>query len=122
MSTNIDFSGFFTKQIESRTAESGRRIRTTAQTLRTVADELRDDPATSPAADFADRGAEVIERIGSYVEQTPLTQMIADAEQFSHEQPWVVASAGIAAGMLAARLVKSTAARRDTMPSTVTNL
>jgi hypothetical protein len=111
MST-MDFQGYLTKQIEARSSDSGRRIRTTAQTIRTVADQLRNDPNTAMAADFAERGADVIDRIGAYVEQTPLDRMMADAEMFSRRQPWVVATAGLAAGILASRLVKSTAARR----------
>lgn len=108
----MDFQGYLTKQIEARSADSGRRIRTTADTIRNVADQLRSDPNTAMAADFAERGAEFIDRIGIYVQQTPLDRMMADAETFSRRNPWVVATAGIAAGILASRLVKSTAARR----------
>ncbi len=110
---NIDLTGYVAKQIETRSADSGRRIRATAQTLRTVAQELRDDPATTPAADLAERGAEMIDRVGSYFEQTDFTTMVSDAETFSRQRPWVVAAAGLAAGILASRLVKATAARRD---------
>ncbi|MBV9720127.1 MAG: hypothetical protein JOZ77_12480 [Candidatus Eremiobacteraeota bacterium] len=112
MSTT-DFSSYVTEQIESRSADSGRRIRTTAQTIRTVADQLRNDPTTAMAADFAERGADVVDRVGSYIEGTPLKQMVADAEQFSRQQPLAVVGAGLAVGILASRLLKSTAARRD---------
>lgn len=110
---SIDFSGYITKQIQSRSAESGKRIRTTAQTMRTVADQLRNDPNTAMAADLAERGADVIDRVGAYVEETPLDQMFADAERLSRRQPWIVATAGLAAGIMASRLLKSTAARRE---------
>jgi hypothetical protein len=118
MSTT-DFQGYLTKQIEARSSDSGRRIRTTAQTIRTVADQLRSDPNTAMAADFAERGADFIDRIGAYIEQTPLDRMMADAELFSRRRPWVVATAGLAAGIMASRVVKSTAARRA-MPDTMT--
>ncbi|HLX26677.1 MAG TPA: hypothetical protein VKR05_06765 [Candidatus Cybelea sp.] len=108
----MDFQGYLTKQFEARSSDSGKRIRSTAETIRSVADQLRSDPNTSMAADFAERGADVIDRIGVYVEQTPLDQMMSDAERFSRQNPWVVATAGLAAGILASRLVKSTAARR----------
>jgi hypothetical protein len=81
--------------------------------MRTVADQLRNDPNTAVAADFAERGADVVDRIGAYVEQTPFEQMMADAEQLSRRQPWIVATAGLAAGIMASRLLKSTAARRN---------
>ena len=109
----IDISGYVSKQIESRFAESGRRIRTTAQTLRTVAQELRDDPTTSAGADFAERGADFIDRVGSYFEETDLETMMGDAEAFSLRQPLIVAAAGITAGILASRLLKATASRRS---------
>ena len=118
MST-IDFSGYLTKQLENRSAESGRRIRTTAQTLRTVAQELREDATTAAAADFAERGAEWIDRVGSYLERTDFTTMMADAERFSREQPLVVAAAGLATGMLASRLIRATTARRSQMSESV---
>lgn len=107
-----DFSGYVTKQLEARTADSGRRIKTTAETMRTVAEQLRNDSNTAVAADLAERGADLIDRVGSYIEETPLDRMMADAEALSRRQPWIVAGAGIAAGILASRLLKSTAARR----------
>ena len=109
---DLDLSGFVTKQIESRSADSGRRIRATAQTLRSVAQELRNDPTTEAAADFAERGADVIDRVGGYFEQTDFETMMADAERFSRSQPLIVAAVGVTAGILASRLLKATAARR----------
>lgn len=107
-----DFSTFLTNQIETRSAESGRRIRSTAQNLRSIAAQLRNDPATSGAADLTERGADIADRLGSYLEQTDIRQIVADAEAFGRDRPWVVAGAGLAAGILASRLLKSTAARR----------
>lgn len=112
---SIDFSSYITKQIQDRSSESGRRIRTTAQTMRTVADQLRNDPNTAMAADLAESGADVVDRLGEYVEQTSLDQMLADAEALSRRQPWIIATAGLAVGIVASRLLKSTAARRDIM-------
>jgi hypothetical protein len=114
MSIN-NFQNYVTKQVQTRSAEYGGRIRTTAQTVRTVADQLREDPATGMAADFAGRGADVLDRVGSYVEQTPLDQMLEDAEALGRRQPLVVAAAALAAGIFVSRLIKSTAARRHSM-------
>lgn len=110
--TNQNTSAYLTKQVENRTTDFGRRIRTTAQTLHTIAEQLRGDVNTHAAADFADRGADILERIGSYLENSDLDVLISDAEDFSRERPWAVAATGIATGLLAARLLKSTAARR----------
>jgi hypothetical protein len=110
--TNENTSAYLTKQVEKRTTDVGRRICTTAQTLHTIAEQLRGDVNTHAAADFADRGADIFDRIGSYLENSALDVLISDAEDFSRERPWAVAATGIAAGLLAARLLKSTAARR----------
>ncbi|HYL27990.1 MAG TPA: hypothetical protein VEW74_09165 [Candidatus Nitrosotalea sp.] len=110
-----DLSNYLTRQIEARSSDYGARILTTAQTVRSVAQQLRDDPNTAAAADLAERGADVIESIGAYVERTPLDRMVADAEAFSRRQPWVLATAGVAAGILMSRLLKSTAARRQSI-------
>jgi hypothetical protein len=105
-------NGYFTRQIESRSVDSGRRIRRAAQRLRTLANQLRQAPSTAGAANFADRGAGAVDRVGPYLERANLEQMIADAERFGRRKPLALATAGIAVGMLAARLLKSTAARR----------
>ena len=113
--TNQNTSAYLTKQVEKRTTDVGRRICTTAQTLHTIAEQLRGDVNTHAAADFADRGADILERIGSYLENSDLDVLISDAEDFSRERPWAVVTTGIAAGLLAARLLKSTATSRRHM-------
>jgi hypothetical protein len=110
---NNNFSSYVTSGIEARASEYGGRIRTTADAVRTVAQQLREDPTTAGAAGVAERGAEFVDRIGMYLEQTPLDQIVADAESLGRRQPWMLATAGIAAGILASRLLKSTAARRN---------
>jgi len=113
---NNNFSNYVTNGIEARSSEYGGRIRTTAQTVRTVAEQLREDPNTAAAAGIAERGAELVDRVGMYLEQTPLDQMLADAESLGRRQPWMLATAGVVAGIFASRLLKSTAARRNIAP------
>jgi hypothetical protein len=110
---NNKFSSYVTSGIEARSSDYGGRIRTTAETVRTVAQQLREDPNTAAAAGIAERGAELVDRVGMYLEQTPLDQMVADAESLGRRQPLILATVGIAAGMFASRLLKSTAARRN---------
>jgi hypothetical protein len=108
-----NLSRLLTDEIEARSSEYGGRIRGTAETVRTVAQQLREDPTTAAAAGLAARGADLADRVGTYLEQTPLERMIADAESLGRRQPWMLATVGIAAGVLASRLIKSTAARRN---------
>ena len=107
-----NFSNFVTSGIEARSSEYGGRIRGTAETVRTVAQQLREDPNTAGAAGIAERGADLVDRVGIYLEDTPFQQMISDAEALGRRQPWMLATVGIAAGIFASRLLKSTAARR----------
>ena len=96
-------------------SEYGGRLRTTAESVRVIAGQLRDDPNTVLAAGLVRRGAEAIDRIGTYVQVTPLERMAADAEELGRKQPWLLATAGVAAGLFASRLIKATAARRGSM-------
>ena len=111
----LDISAFLVKQVETRATEFGRRVSTTAGTLHTIAEQLRNDASKHAAADLADRGADIIERIGAYFENSDFDALMSDAEDFSRERPWAVASIGIAAGLVASRILKSTAARRHAL-------
>ena len=84
---NNNFSDYVTNGIEARSSEYGGRIRTTAETVRTVAEQLQEDPNTAAAAGIAERGADIVDRVGTYLEQTPLEQMLADAESLGADSP-----------------------------------
>jgi hypothetical protein len=90
-------------------------MQTTAEMMRVGAGQLRDNPNAVILSDLAERGADVVDRVGIYLQETPLDRMIADAESFSRRQPWVVAAAGLVTGIAAARLLKSTTAWRRTL-------
>ncbi len=107
------------QQVETRSQGLGQNVRITAKTLHTVAGELRQDAETHGAADMADRGADFIERIGIYLEQSDFDALISDAEEFSRKRPWAVATIGAAAGLVASRLLKSTATRRQSRDNSV---
>lgn len=109
---NQHLGDFLKDQIESRTTDFGQRVGTTAQTLRNFAEHLRTQSGSPEGADMVDRGAAAIERVATYFEEGDLEDMVADAESFSRERPWTVASIGAVAGLLAARVLKSTTARR----------
>jgi hypothetical protein len=109
---NNDLRNYLAKKFETQVSEYGDRLRTTAESVRGIAGQLRDDPNTVLAAGLVRRGADAIDRIGIYVQVTPLERMAADAERLGRKQPWLLATAGVAAGLFASRLLKATAARR----------
>jgi hypothetical protein len=78
----------------NRDAEAGRRVRAVAQTLHKLANDLRTDSGSAIFADFTERGAEAIDRAGTYLEETRSETILADAEAFSRDRPLVVSTAG----------------------------
>ena len=105
-------SSIWEQQIEMRAAQAGAQVRAVAHTVQTLADDFRKEPSTALVADLTERGAEAIDRVGIYLEETEFETLLADAEEYSRDHPLVVAALGIALGIVASRLVKATAARR----------
>jgi hypothetical protein len=109
---NHESSSIWEQQIEIRAAQAGAQIRAVAHTVQTLADDFRKEPATAMIADLTERGADVIDRAGVYLEESKFETLLADAEDYSRDHPLIVAAAGIALGIAISRLVKATAARR----------
>lgn len=103
---------FLADQITTRAGLAGRQVSSAAQDLRRISRELRRTPTTSAAADLADRGADIVARVGSYLENNDADQLIADAEDFARARPWAVATGALALGFAASRFVKASSARR----------
>ena len=102
-------------QLETRTKIAGQSVRSAANALRTIAGQLREDDTSKALADVADRASDMVDRVGSYLEQSDFHTLMSDAEDFSRQRPWAVASIGLVGGLLASRLLKSTAARRHAL-------
>ena len=108
-----DLSDYLALKFKERSAVAGRQISITAETIRVVAGELRQNPNAAILSDLAARGAEVMDRAGVYLQETPPHRMISDAQKFGRRRPWVVATLGLVTGIAAARLLKSTAVWRN---------
>lgn len=117
--SNVDFKNYVAKKFEAQVSEYGGRIRTTAESVRVAAGQLRDDPNAALVAGLVERGADAIDRIGAYVQETPVERITADAEELGRKQPWLLATAGVAAGLFASRLLKATRARRGAIDADV---
>lgn len=103
--------GLLSSQIDERSTQAGAQVRTNAQDLRTVGEELRKQGKETPAklADqFADRG----ERVGTYLETSDAQQILTDVEAFARKQPWAVLAGGITLGFIASRFLKSSSSQR----------
>jgi hypothetical protein len=99
------------EQVDRRSTEAGERVSGTAQDLRSVGEELRNQGKETPAK-LADQGAERIERLGSYLTESDSDSLLSDIEDFGRRQPLAVLAGGLAIGMVAARFLKASSSTR----------
>jgi hypothetical protein len=103
---------FISHQLDTRSTQIGETISSTAGDLRRIADELRSNETVPGSADLATRGADAIEHIGSYLQNSDGDRLIADLEGFARRRPWVVAVSALAGGFAASRVLKASSTRR----------
>jgi ElaB/YqjD/DUF883 family membrane-anchored ribosome-binding protein len=103
---------FITGQLDERSTQLGKSISSTASDLRRIADDLQGSETVAGTANLANRGADTIERIGSYLQEADGEQLITDAETFARDRPWAVAAVALTAGFAAARVLKASSTRR----------
>ena len=65
-----------------------------------------------PQPGVADRAAEQVERAGAYLRDNDADTLLGDVERVGREQPWAVAAAAFALGLVAARALKASSAKR----------
>jgi hypothetical protein len=98
-------------QVDQRSRQAGEQLATLAGAVRQASDQLRSQDQHGPARigdQLADRG----EQAAAYLRERDGETILADAEQFAREQPWLVAGAGVLAGLVAARALKASSRRR----------
>jgi hypothetical protein len=103
--------GQIRKQVDERTTQAGEQVSTTADDVRSVARQLREQGKEGPAK-LAEQAADRAERLGSYLEQADGEAILRDVEDFGRRQPWAVMFGGLAAGFLASRFLKASSSRR----------
>lgn len=101
-------------------ATIGAQKEKTAGSIAGVADALRQsgrslrENDTAVPAEYVDRAAEQIERIGNYVRNRTLGQLVGDAEEFARREPAIFFGGAFALGLLAARFLKSSEPKAET--------
>jgi ElaB/YqjD/DUF883 family membrane-anchored ribosome-binding protein len=101
----------FRQELDSRSSQAGEQVSTTADAIRRVGQQLRED-GNQGVAKYADQVAERVERLGRYLSQSSADRVLHDAESFARRQPWLVALGAAAVGFLASRFVKASSANR----------
>jgi hypothetical protein len=103
---------FVAEQLDAQATRIGSQLTTTAADLRRIAADLDGSTTVSGGAALATRGADALERAGSYLTSADGERLIVDLETVARERPWAVAAAALAAGFAGSRLLKSSSARR----------
>ena len=103
--------GMVREQLSQRSTELGDRLGAASQTLRRVAEQSRTD-GNDQQARLVEQAADRGERLSAYLRRADGEQMLAEAEDFARRQPWVVAGAGLAVGLVVARALKTSSGTR----------
>jgi hypothetical protein len=103
--------GLIIGQIDQRSTQVGSSAIDHAQSIREIAEQLR-GKGQSPAANLADTIASKLENAGFYLSESGGERIVADMEALARRQPLLTLAAGVAAGVLAARVLKASASAR----------
>lgn len=99
------------EQVDSRSTQAGEQVGSVSEAMRSMGEQLRNEGNELPAQ-LAQQAAEKAEELGRYLREADADRMLRDVEDFGRRQPWVVAAAGLALGVAAARFVKASGRRR----------
>jgi ElaB/YqjD/DUF883 family membrane-anchored ribosome-binding protein len=99
------------EQVDQRSTEVGERVGSTAEDVRAVGEQLRNQGKEGPA-NIATQAAERIESAGSYLRDSDANRILDDVEDFGRSRPWAVLAAATVAGLAAARFLKASSRER----------
>ena len=105
------------EQVDQRSTQAGERALGTAGDIRSISEELRKQGKDGPAR-LTERGADQVERAGTYLRDSDADTLLGDVERFGRERPWAIA-AGLAIGIVAGRALKASSGRRYSQGGTV---
>ncbi len=103
---------FLGKQVDERSTVIGQQIGSLAQDLRNVGDQLRESGTVGAAAGYVDQGAELVDKLATYLQDADSDRLIGDLEDYARRQPWAIAGAALVLGFAASRFLKTSSARR----------
>jgi hypothetical protein len=101
----------FREQVNQRSTDAGDRVGSTAQDIRSVGEELRNQGKEGPAK-IAEQAAERIDRAGTYLRDSDADRILSDAEDFGRSRPWAVLAGAVVVGFAAARFLKASSRQR----------
>ena len=93
-------------RVERGKHEAATTLSSVASTLLQSGLQLRDDQQNM-AGEYVERAARQIERAANYVQKADLREMVDEVEHFARRRPALFVGSAFAAGLLAARFLKS---------------
>jgi hypothetical protein len=105
------------EQVDQRSTEAGEKVASTANDLRSVGEQLRQQGQDAPAK-LAEQAADRTQRLGSYLTESDADRILSDVEEFARKQPWAVVAGGLVLGFAASRFLKASSSERYQQRST----
>jgi ElaB/YqjD/DUF883 family membrane-anchored ribosome-binding protein len=99
------------EQVDQRSSQWGDQVRSTADDLRSVAEELRTKDKAQPAK-LAEQAAARVDSLGRYLSESDADKILRDVEDLARRQPWMVIALGAGLGLLASRFLKASSSQR----------
>jgi hypothetical protein len=99
------------QQVDARSTEAGHQVDSVAEAMRKASEHLSGQGNELPAK-AAEQVAQKAEQLGQYLRESDADRILSDVEDFARRQPWIVAAAGLAVGVAAARFLKASSRRR----------
>src|SRR3954451_9721841 len=94
------------EQVDQRSTEAGARVGSSADDLRAVGEQLRNQGKEGPA-NIATQAAERIESAGSYLRDSDANRILDDVEDLCRSLPWALLAAATVAVMASACFLKA---------------
>ena len=99
------------QQVDTRSTQAGEQVASFTEAMRGMGDRLRGEGNDLPGQ-LVHQAAARTEELGRYLREADADRILRDVEDFGRRQPWLVAAAGLAVGVAAARFLKASSRRR----------
>ena len=103
--------GQIRQQVDERSTQAGERVSSTADDVRSVAQQLREQGKDQPAK-LAEQAADRAQGLGDYLKRSDGEAILRDVEDFGRRQPWAAILGGLALGFAASRFLKASSSDR----------
>ena len=105
-------------QLSGQKARAADAVSSMAQSLRQASQGLEQSDSPLAVHQYVNRAAEQLEQLGSFLNEKDMTEVIGEVENFARRQPALFLGAAFAAGLMAARFLKSSGSGGSSMNAT----